>query len=95
MLRCFASVSVFISGDIVSMNAYVEISEETVDLSGDVIKVQTISPNRVRTEEGCVVRYNRNLGHGVLRTDSGEVYFEKDVCDPGYVPRSKDLVSIS
>lgn len=72
------------------MDCIVEVSEDTVDASGQVIEVLSIKPARARMAEGVVTDWHRKNGCGSV---NNETYFRRDVCEPGYIPKLQDEVS--
>ncbi|KAK3913005.1 putative RNA helicase armi [Frankliniella fusca] len=80
-------------GDIVSMNCIVEITEETADGSGSVIKVISLKPTRVRAFTGEVAKYSNKSREGMIQ-EADIVYFNKAACESGYIPKKGDTVEV-
>jgi len=72
------------------MDCIVEVSEETFDASGEVIEVLSIKPARARMAEGVVTDWHRKDGRGSV---NNEIFIRRDVCEAGYIPKTKDEVS--
>lgn len=80
-----------VEGDILSMNCIVEVSDQTVDGSGEVLEVLSIKAARARMSEGFVTYYDKRTKSGIV---NDEVHFLRDALDSGYVPKVKDEVKM-
>lgn len=81
-----------LAGDLLNINAHVELSEETVDGSGEVVKVISIAPCRARRDDDAKVTFwSKNYRRGHINND---IYFERDACEAGYIPKKDDEVSV-
>lgn len=84
----------------VTIDAIVEVSEDVIDGNGIVLEVKSMKPTRSRTDEGIVTRWERQhhnpryRGKGDFGVINDDIYFEKVVCDPGYIPKKGDEVSV-
>lgn len=78
-------------GDVVSLNAHVELSEESLDVSGKVLEVLSIKPQECRRIDGEVTYYHSRNKQGVINDD---IWFNRDACEAGYLPKGKDQVQV-
>ncbi|XP_034251738.1 probable RNA helicase armi [Thrips palmi] len=90
-LNKISSEFVPLRGDILSMDCFVEVSDETVDGSGQVVEVLSIKPARARMAEGVVTYWHRKNGRGNV---NNEIFIKREVCEPGYIPKEKDEVKM-
>ncbi|XP_054285812.1 probable RNA helicase armi [Macrosteles quadrilineatus] len=76
-----------VEGDWVSLSSLVQPQSE-----GDtVLMVDRVSPLRSCTREGQVSHWTPDCQLGIV---DGEVVFSKDACEPGYLPRVGDQVTV-
>lgn len=80
-------------GDVVRMNCIVEITEETADGSGSVVKVLSLQPNRARAFTGEVSAWLSRKGEGTIQ-EAANIFFNRAACESGYIPKKGDTVEV-
>lgn len=78
-----------IIGDWLTIDALVELNNNSTDLIGEVLEVDKIKPLRSKLDMGVITRYDAGSECGVI---DKRVIFLKRACDAGYVPRVGDKV---
>ncbi|XP_025602817.2 probable RNA helicase armi [Athalia rosae] len=76
-------------GDWLKIESVVQVDDNFVDYSGEILHVDRIFPLRSKIFTGVVTVYNINSGIGTINNN---VAFNKIDCEPGYIPFVGDRV---
>lgn len=76
-------------GDWLTLESLVEVSNDSTDLSGEVLEIDRIKPLRSKLNVGVISKYDPEKQVGVI---DKSVIFHKGACEPGYVPQVGDKI---
>uniref|UniRef100_A0A6V7M8J0 RNA helicase n=1 Tax=Bracon brevicornis TaxID=1563983 RepID=A0A6V7M8J0_9HYME len=77
-------------GDWASIECFVQLDEESPDLTGSILEVERIHPLRSSLKVGIITEYDAKKGSGVVGNDT---VFSKLACEAGYMPSVGDKVA--
>lgn len=78
-----------VAGDWLKLESIVQVDDNFVDLSGEVLQVDRVFPLRSKLFNGSVTAYDIKYGIGTVESN---VLFNKSNCEPGYIPCVGDKV---
>ncbi|KAJ8941274.1 hypothetical protein NQ318_016939, partial [Aromia moschata] len=78
-------------GDWLELDVKCSINEKSVDLSGQIIEINKISPVRAHIEQGTITKWDSTTKDGIINKN---IYFNKYSLSHGYIPVNGDKVIV-